>query len=373
MEENKVIIVIPIYKSELSSYESISLKQCLKILYRYPISIVTPLSKSIIENIVQGENISYQHVPTCWMNSISSYNKMMLNSSFYSMYEDYKYMLLYQLDAFVFCDELSEFCDMGFDYIGAPWISGQILHRHDGNCLWYVGNGGFSLRKISSFIHILEENRIKNIEFQEDIFWASCKSTEFHVPEIETALRFSIESNVKMCIQLNRGKLPFGCHAWEKYDFAFWIPYIRKEGYDIEMDIFGNYDEKNTFYPKLDLQQNLNCILDTKDTIKRGKILIWGAGNYGKELGWLLLNHEINQFEYVDSSPSKIGKRLLGKKINSIQILENNKKSKVVIVAIKYGVNEVLENLRLIGYKTDQIIIYPKDIMEYNQQQTYIN
>ena len=38
----------------------------------------------------------------------------------YSRFEKYEYMLIYQLDAFVFSDRLMEFVEAGYDYIGAP-------------------------------------------------------------------------------------------------------------------------------------------------------------------------------------------------------------------------------------------------------------
>ena len=33
---------------------------------------------------------------------------------------EYQYMLIYQLDAFVFEDKLDYFCELGYDYIGIP-------------------------------------------------------------------------------------------------------------------------------------------------------------------------------------------------------------------------------------------------------------
>lgn len=44
----------------------------------------------------------------------------MLEADFYRRFGKYKYMLIYQLDAFVFSDKLLDFCEMGYDYIGAP-------------------------------------------------------------------------------------------------------------------------------------------------------------------------------------------------------------------------------------------------------------
>jgi hypothetical protein len=30
----------------------------------------------------------------------------------------------------------------------------------------------------------------------------------------------------RLCFELNGRKLPFGCHAWQRYDRGFWEPYL---------------------------------------------------------------------------------------------------------------------------------------------------
>ena len=42
----------------------------------------------------------------------------------YERYAAYEFMFTYELDAFVFKDELEKWCEQGWDYIGAPWFDG---------------------------------------------------------------------------------------------------------------------------------------------------------------------------------------------------------------------------------------------------------
>jgi hypothetical protein len=49
---------------------------------------------------------------------------------------------------------------------------------------------------------------------------------EFKIASLETALRFSFECVPRYCFELTGRTLPFGCHAWPKYDRAFWEPYL---------------------------------------------------------------------------------------------------------------------------------------------------
>ena len=53
-------------------------------------------------------------------------------------------------------DELDFFSSLGFDYIGAPWMVGGFDGRPEEK-LWKTGNGGFSLRNVSSFISIIDQ------------------------------------------------------------------------------------------------------------------------------------------------------------------------------------------------------------------------
>jgi hypothetical protein len=45
-----------------------------------------------------------------------------LSEEFYQAFTDFEFMLIYQLDAFVFRDELADWCRSGYEYIGAPWL-----------------------------------------------------------------------------------------------------------------------------------------------------------------------------------------------------------------------------------------------------------
>ena len=88
----------------------------------------------------------------------------------------------------------------------------------------------------------------KSYTFQEDVFW--CKDApeqiknftgrstiiklmgklllrdSFKIAPVETSSKFSIETNPSHFYTMNNEVLPFGCHAWEKYDPQFWEPFI---------------------------------------------------------------------------------------------------------------------------------------------------
>jgi hypothetical protein len=149
------------------------------------------------------------------------------------------------------------------DYVGAPWI----IEDRDGKRFQGAGNGGLSLRKINTFIKVLESKKLfnkkehflelsLNTKFrnilmlwlllrtrltrhmaalyrglyvgQEDSFWAYYATffvEDFKVATVKESLLFAFEECPEFCFKHNNNQLPFGVHAWERYDPVFWEEY----------------------------------------------------------------------------------------------------------------------------------------------------
>ena len=149
----EVVVVIPIYKPVPDKLEKLSFEQCINVL-PYPISIVAPTSLDVSYYKQKSKQIFIQRFDDDFFTSINSYNKLLLSKIFYKRFENFNYMLIHQLDAYVFKDELAFWCSNGYDYIGAPWFED---FKDKGEELWKVGNGGFSLRNIKSATKVLKK------------------------------------------------------------------------------------------------------------------------------------------------------------------------------------------------------------------------
>ena len=80
------------------------------------------------------------------------------------------------------------------------------------------------------------KKRAKEWQTNEDIFWSQSVPSlipNFRIPDVPTALKFAFEFELRTSYEMNQKELPFGCHAWERYDIDFWRPFIRHYGYDI--------------------------------------------------------------------------------------------------------------------------------------------
>lgn len=273
MKQDSVIILIFAHINNISSFEKASLMQCFKILGHHPIRLVCPstLDTSIYSEIIPSIEIDY--INPKWQSSYRMYNRLKISPFLYNRYKDYEFILTYELDAFVFQDELEYWCGQGYDYIGAPWFENFEEATKFSSPIG-VGNSGFSLRRVDTALKALHrfsfldkdrpkedwrfwKNRgdplrgllsmtksctISNNSFHlfndfqgnEDVFWGEHINRNFNwfnVAPVEQALKFSFEVNPKILFTENNDRLPFGCHAWWKYDFDFWLPHIQKLGY----------------------------------------------------------------------------------------------------------------------------------------------
>jgi hypothetical protein len=227
----KASIVIPIYKSTLDSFELKSLVQCKKIFFKHPIIFVSPfeLDINLFKNIIP--EASYEYFDACFFKDISGYNNLLLSPQFYKRIKT-DYLLIYQLDAWVFKDDLIEWCNKGFDYIGAPYsYKGlSLAESQDLKSGEYVLNGGLSLRNTKACLRAAKIYQLffSNYKGNEDAYFSGCFSRFFFIkyilslPDFKTALKFAMEKEPNLAYKLNNDQLPFGCHAFRKYEPYFW-------------------------------------------------------------------------------------------------------------------------------------------------------
>jgi len=243
-DKHKVCVVIPLYKPQPNEDEKLSLQQCVKVLHQHDLFFVCP--EDFDTTFYKGIAPSAKEIrfDNNFFASIEGYNRLLLSTSFYSAFNQYKYIFLYQLDAYIFKDELLEWCNKGYDYIGAPWVNWFWSEHHSRELtlprrilkkLGYkrfnlVGNGGLSLRKVNSCINNLKwfSKAAASFVQNEDYFFSlyiTSYNPFFRIPRVKDALAFSFDENPEDAYRLNHHQLPMACHAWPKYK-AFWKTYI---------------------------------------------------------------------------------------------------------------------------------------------------
>nr|WP_221391682.1 DUF5672 family protein [Dyadobacter sp. NIV53] len=204
-DKKLVAVVVPFYKTSLSVLERTSLDQCFKVLSEYPIIAIKPQSLNLSEIPDYEQFSDILSFADSYFKNVQGYNELMLSSDFYQRFPGFEFILIHQLDAFVFKNELKTWAHKGYDYIGAPWLKripdlnnfaawktrvktrfytyfnifkyGLPSDRQFDNV---VGNGGFSLRRVQVFYDLSIKFRSEmevyiqrtEYKFHEDAFWS---------------------------------------------------------------------------------------------------------------------------------------------------------------------------------------------------------
>jgi hypothetical protein len=270
-----VVVIVPVYKvlnrSEIQSIESLNKLESQSDLHiclvgsDFFVQLNNNQLSLVFSNFITLKNESFDEG---YFKDVVSYNRLLLSNEFYQRFKSYEYMLIFQTDAFIIKDSLDVFIDKAYTYIGAPWLEANVPEKEGLS----LGNGGFSLRHIPSFIKALKYNltiadalwkfyypannwnrklfklfiyfpaqflskiqgrsfyfeKAKYNQMNEDVVWSQFiqDHKEFTLSSLEDALLFSFETMPRECYRLNNNQLPFGCHAPKKHDFMFWKSHI---------------------------------------------------------------------------------------------------------------------------------------------------
>jgi len=249
------VVVFPLYKSP-DPLELVFLENGIRLTKGFKQVLVAPEGLRIDSSFGLLEQLEVKRFSTHYFEGIKGYNELLLSRGFYTTFALYDYILIHQADVYLFKDHLAMWCEKNYDYIGAPWFRPDKLNRGllfnavqklklvfkrnklYGNRYNKVGNGGLSLRKVSSALKVLDladpallkkYSHNQAHQFNEDIFWsleAPRILSSYTIPEMREAMQFAVEFEPAIAYQLLNENLPFGCHAPQKHDVEFWKKYI---------------------------------------------------------------------------------------------------------------------------------------------------
>lgn len=274
-----VAIVVPAYKlfADLTESEQISWRQATQVYHAYEFVLVCPdtLDTTGYDSPALAHPVRVERFADSYFTGTASYNKLLLSLDFFARFAAFDYMLICQLDVFVFRDDLPAWCAKGYSYVGPPWFAGFEPPLAEAQ-LWHVGNGGFSLRKIAHALRVLHTrqpifswptllrecfaagfgaglrqlpavlrrgllaNRThhsrNDYPGQEDVFWSVICADRFAwytVPTPQEALMFGFDHHPTLMLELNGGQLPMAFHAWDRHRNDFWTKVFVERGYKL--------------------------------------------------------------------------------------------------------------------------------------------
>lgn len=236
--KDRFCIVIPIYKKNLDCTEIMSLERLSKMTRGkgYPMFFIKPKSLNCrgYYRYISQDSIREIEFDDEYFKDTKGYSQLCLSYDFYDKLSIYQYMYIYQLDCYLFEDNLQYWVDLGYDYIGAPILATSAGWDtfDEKKKIWEprVGNGGFSLRKIDTFKELTDPNGefrtyynikdelIKKIIYEDKYFCNDIYDFyELNVPDWIIASKFSFDMNVDIYKKMfNIDYNPMGVHAWPK-------------------------------------------------------------------------------------------------------------------------------------------------------------
>ncbi len=269
-----VAVVVPLHVPEPDEHGRISLRHLRTHLGGYDTCVAAPEGLD-----VSAYGLPAKRFPSRFFLDRHAASSLMMRRELYAAFADYEYILVHHLDALVFSDQLLEWCERGYDYVGAPWVQKA---ENGAFSFLGVGNSGLCLRRVPSHLAVIDALRRPRRQVRsemrfarnyvrrlgrnasaglravreshdlsglpgkalrlftrtaresnpyryEDKFWAF-EAAElcpgFRIPPAETAVSFSFEAYPRYCFELTGGKLPFGCHKWMRHDPEFWEPFL---------------------------------------------------------------------------------------------------------------------------------------------------
>ncbi len=229
----RYVTTVPVYQRHPSLADARSLLQ-LRFLGIENVTLACPENLDLSEYLNLWPELRVQRYDAQHFLSVQTYNDLVISPAFYEPYDDdYDYLLICQLDAFLLSNQVTQFCELGYDFYGAPWIKGFPQYRFLCN-RWpiqintkrfYVGNGGLSLRKIASTLNLLarKEDHISKAFFMEDAFFGywGVMDPHFHACPPLVAAQFSLEMEPAYWME-QTGVTPMGLHGFEIWHKDFY-------------------------------------------------------------------------------------------------------------------------------------------------------
>lgn len=257
-------VIIPIYRPLIPA-EYALVRHNLSMLRGFPAVLIgghrqSELLSETRDALVAGgdADIAVETFEDRCFGDVSGYNSLLSEPEFYQRFAESDYILICQHDAIILKPELREWLGKGYAFVGSPMFEGFGEPLRPLRFLQAL-NGGLSLRHIPSTLSVFKNavflsrtpgvrlaskvgiisalNRVLSLtgdrrlvvrrrDLNEDVLWTrdiAAVFPTFTVPSPEIAVWFAFEVCPVDLFERTGGQLPFGCHAFERYDPGFWL------------------------------------------------------------------------------------------------------------------------------------------------------
>jgi len=192
----------------------------------YVTEIVENLNR-LYKNRIQLVNLNIDNL------TLLEYSKLLCTKTTVYDYINTETFLVFQTDSMIIKRNayfINNFLE--YDYVGSPWL---ITGYEPTQKCDFIGNGGFSLRKKSKILEIIEKIDWSN-QYEDLYFSTKYENIKVYKPEYNKALMF--------CVDEVLSEITFACHK----------PWFHKNNQNVNTN---HYDIFKQIYPEVELLEKL--------------------------------------------------------------------------------------------------------------------
>jgi hypothetical protein len=158
--QESISVAIPVYRPTFPLYEAFALKHNTRVLNKYPVVLVAPESLDCGNYLALVPDARIIRFDDSFFRGTDGYNELCLSSRFWQAFKNFSHVLICQLDALVFSDQIQTLTCLGIDYIGSAVCKYDI--RTGIFIRWITSqNGGLSLRNVQGHLRLLQSRRLR--------------------------------------------------------------------------------------------------------------------------------------------------------------------------------------------------------------------
>lgn len=239
----KVGVVIISHRESLSENEILSLRQCMNIFRSRPIYICcsTHFDTRVYTDVAAEFDTDCRiiRMDPVFFHVDQTRQLLMRTPQFYNYFTDFEYVLTYQLDCWVFRDDLDNFCESGYDYLCAPLVEECKDISTQNFILPEIIISGLMMTKVSAMIKCiymqLRDDLMHNYKSILSKPYISDKksmgsyltsiNSEFKTAPEDICMEFAFGAKPRQFYEKIK-KLPCCCKGYVYHDKEFWSKFI---------------------------------------------------------------------------------------------------------------------------------------------------
>jgi hypothetical protein len=158
-----LIVVVPAYCEVLKDWERFAFLNNIRRLGKHTFALVVPQSMDCSQYVELAPSIEIVRFPDDNFRSADSYSLLCLSDHFYAAFSAYRYLLICQLDAYIFSSEINHWISLDIDFVGGAVSKSDPQQNQF--IRWINSlNGGLSLRNVASHRRVLKSKNLVDCE-----------------------------------------------------------------------------------------------------------------------------------------------------------------------------------------------------------------